>query len=126
MLSHWNVGNCNNPARVGGCRGGLCTRQEMAADRRERTQPRRVHTRISDVNLDRRARAICPWPYPFRPFQGATVVYLGLATMFAAAFNLVWVLVPGAFSNLPPAATGPGEFVTMLDNEPLQTRRALN
>jgi Ion channel len=46
--------------------------------------------------------------------QGAAVVYLSLAAIFAAAFNLIWELVPNAFANLPPATRGPGELETML------------
>ena len=45
--------------------------------------------------------------------QGAVVVYLSLATIFANAFSLVWELIPGAYSNLPSAAPGPSEFATM-------------
>jgi hypothetical protein len=46
--------------------------------------------------------------------QGAAVVYLSLATIFAAAFSLLWELVPRAFGSLPAAPHGPHEFVTML------------
>jgi Ion channel len=55
-----------------------------------------------------------PGRITFHRLQGAAVVYLSLATIFAVTFNLVWELVPGAFSNLPPAAPGPSEFATML------------
>jgi len=48
-----------------------------------------------------------------RRLQGAVVVYLSLATIFANAFSLVWELIPGAYSNLPSAAPGPSEFATM-------------
>ena len=46
--------------------------------------------------------------------QGAVVVYLSVATIFANAFGLVWQLIPGAFANLPPAAPGASEFATTL------------
>ena len=46
--------------------------------------------------------------------QGAIVVYLSLATIFARAFSLAWELIPGAFANLATEARGPHEFVTML------------
>ena len=48
-----------------------------------------------------------------RRLQGAVVVYLSLATIFANAFSLVWELIPGAYSNLASAAPGPSEFATM-------------
>jgi Ion channel len=46
--------------------------------------------------------------------QGAAVVYLSLATIFATAFTLVSELVPGAFANPPAVERGPGEFAAML------------
>jgi Ion channel len=46
--------------------------------------------------------------------QGAVVVYLSLATIFALTFSLVWELIPGAFVDLPPVGRGAGEFATML------------
>ena len=46
--------------------------------------------------------------------QGAAVVYLSLATIFSAAFSLIWETIPGAFTNLPAEARGPHEFATML------------
>jgi hypothetical protein len=45
--------------------------------------------------------------------QGAVVVYLSLATIFANAFSLVWEFVPGAYSNLRSAAPSLSEFATM-------------
>jgi Ion channel len=50
----------------------------------------------------------------FHRLQGAVVVYLSLATIFATAFSLIWELIPGAFANLSPAAPGPSELDTML------------
>lgn len=55
-----------------------------------------------------------PGRITFHRLQGAAVVYLSLATIFATAFNVVRELVPGAFANLPSAAPGPSEFDTML------------
>jgi len=55
-----------------------------------------------------------PGRITFHRLQGAAVVYLSLATIFANAFGLVWGLVPGAFANLPAAAPGASEFATML------------
>jgi voltage-gated potassium channel Kch len=46
--------------------------------------------------------------------QGAVVVYLNLATIFASAFTLIWELRPTAFASLPAATGGQGEFATML------------
>src|SRR5262249_2468965 len=54
-----------------------------------------------------------PGRVPIRRLQGAVVVYLSLATIFANAFSVVWELIPGAYSNLPSAAPGPSEFATM-------------
>jgi voltage-gated potassium channel Kch len=55
-----------------------------------------------------------PGRITFHRLQGAVVLYLSLATIFANAFGLVWQLVPGAFANLPAAAPGASEFATML------------
>jgi voltage-gated potassium channel Kch len=61
------------------------------------------------------ARALyAPGRITIHRLQGAVVVYLSLATIFAMAFSLVWELIPGAFANLPAAKRGPGEFATML------------
>jgi ion channel len=46
--------------------------------------------------------------------QGAVVVYLNLAIIFATAFSLIWDLNPTAFANLPAATGGPDELATML------------
>lgn len=61
------------------------------------------------------ARAVyAPGRITSHRLQGAVVVYLSLATIFASAFSLLWELVPDAFANLPAAARGPREFGTML------------
>jgi len=55
-----------------------------------------------------------PGRITFHRLQGAMVIYLRLATIFANAFGLVWQLIPSAFANLAPAAPGASEFVTTL------------
>jgi hypothetical protein len=55
-----------------------------------------------------------PGRITFHRLQGAMVIYLSLATIFANAFGLVWQLIPSAFANLAPAAPGASEFVTTL------------
>ncbi len=55
-----------------------------------------------------------PGRITFHRLQGAIVVYLSLATIFARAFSLAWEVIPGAFANLPTAAPGPSELATML------------
>jgi Ion channel len=55
-----------------------------------------------------------PGRITFHRLQGAVVVYMSAATIFAAAFSLLWELVPGAFVNVPRAAGGPREFAPML------------
>jgi Ion channel len=49
-----------------------------------------------------------------RRLQGAVVLYLNAATIFAAAFSLIWELSPGAFAGLPAATDDLGELATML------------
>jgi hypothetical protein len=49
-----------------------------------------------------------------RRLRGAVVIYLSLATIFAAAYGLIWELSPGAFVNLITPAGGPQEVATML------------
>ena len=46
--------------------------------------------------------------------QGAAVVYLNLATIFASAYAMIWDLSPTAFANLPASTGNPGEFAAML------------
>jgi hypothetical protein len=55
-----------------------------------------------------------PGRITFHRLQGAVVLYLNVATIFAAAFSLIWELSPAAFANLPIATGGPGELATML------------
>lgn len=46
--------------------------------------------------------------------QGAVVLYLNLATIFASAFSLIRELDPTAFASLPSAASDAGELAAML------------
>jgi hypothetical protein len=46
--------------------------------------------------------------------QGAVVLYLSFATIFASAYALVWELSPGAFASLRAQLRGPEEVATML------------
>ena len=55
-----------------------------------------------------------PGRITFRRFQGAVVVYLSLATIFASAYGLIWELRPGAFANVLVPLGGPEEVGTML------------
>ncbi len=55
-----------------------------------------------------------PGRITFRRLQGAVVVYLNLATIFASAYRLIWELNPAAFTNLPAEANGSGGLAAML------------
>jgi hypothetical protein len=55
-----------------------------------------------------------PGRITFHRLQGAVIVYLSLAAIFAAAFNLILDLIPGAFANLTAVARRPREVATML------------
>ena len=55
-----------------------------------------------------------PGRITFFRLQGAVVLYLNLATIFASAYRLIWELSPAAFTNLPAPTGGPGELATML------------
>jgi Ion channel/Cobalt transport protein len=46
--------------------------------------------------------------------QGAVVLYLSLATIFASVYGLIWELNPSAFANLVTPVGGPKEVATML------------
>jgi len=61
------------------------------------------------------ARAVyAPGRITFRRLQGAVVLYLSLATIFASAYGLMWELNPGAFFNVVTPLGGPQEVATML------------
>ena len=55
-----------------------------------------------------------PGRITFHRLQGAIVIYLSLATLFAAAYALIWELNPAAFVNLASSAGGPEEVAIML------------
>jgi hypothetical protein len=55
-----------------------------------------------------------PGRITYHRLQGAAVMYLSLAIIFAAAFSLVRELIPDSFANLPIEARSPREFATML------------
>jgi hypothetical protein len=55
-----------------------------------------------------------PGRITFHRLQGAIVIYLSFATIFAAAYSLIWELSPGAFANLVPLVGDPEEVATML------------
>ena len=102
-----------HPAGAGSHFGGRCTRVGMATSCLHCAPPRRYHAylRGADVGV---ARGLCPGRITFHRLQGAAVVYLNLATIFAATFSLIWELSPLAFTNLPIAMGGSGELATMM------------
>jgi hypothetical protein len=55
-----------------------------------------------------------PGRITFHRLQGAVVLYLNVATIFASAFSLIWELSPTAFTSLPTAKDDLGELATML------------
>ena len=55
-----------------------------------------------------------PGRITFHRLQGAVVIYLSLATIFAAIYSLIWELNPGAFANLVSRMGDPEEVVAML------------
>jgi ion channel len=55
-----------------------------------------------------------PGRITFHRLQGAVVVYLTAATIFASAFGLIWELSPDAFVDLRAPAGSPKEIATML------------
>ncbi len=55
-----------------------------------------------------------PGRITFHRLQGAAVLYLSLATIFAAIFALIWELSPDAFANVLSPLGGPEEVGTML------------
>jgi hypothetical protein len=55
-----------------------------------------------------------PGRITLRRLQGAVVLYLNFATIFAAAYGLIWELNSGAFANLVVEGGGPEEIGSML------------
>jgi hypothetical protein len=49
-----------------------------------------------------------------RRLQGAVALYLGVATLFASVFGLIWELSPDAFTHLGTPVRGPEEAAAML------------
>lgn len=61
------------------------------------------------------ARAVyAPGRVTLNRIQGAIVLYLNFAIVFASAYRLMWDLIPTAFTNLSVTASGPSEIDTML------------
>ena len=46
--------------------------------------------------------------------QGAVVIYLNLAVIFAAAYGLIWELIPDAFASIAAPTVNPHEVENML------------
>ena len=55
-----------------------------------------------------------PGRITFQRVQGAIVVYLNLALIFASVYRLIWELNPAAFSHSLAPGTRPGDFGTLL------------
>jgi hypothetical protein len=55
-----------------------------------------------------------PGRITLRRLQGAIVMYLNFASIFAAAYGLIWELSSGAFANLVVQGGGPEETGSML------------
>jgi voltage-gated potassium channel Kch len=55
-----------------------------------------------------------PGRITFHRLQGAIVIYLSLATIFAAAYSLIWEVNPVAFANLLTPKVEPEEIGSML------------
>ena len=61
------------------------------------------------------ARAVyAPGRVTLHRIQGAIVLYLNFAIVFASVYRLMWDLIPTAFANLSAPAGGPSEIDTML------------
>ena len=55
-----------------------------------------------------------PGRITFHRLQGAIVLYLSLALIFAATYGLIWDLIPGAFANIAVPTGDPQEVAIML------------
>jgi hypothetical protein len=55
-----------------------------------------------------------PGRITFHRLQGAAVLYLNLAIIFASAFTLIWELDPAGFANLAAPTGDPTELATMM------------
>lgn len=58
--------------------------------------------------------AFAPGRITFQRVQGAIVVYLNLALIFAAVYRLIWEVNPAAFNHSLASGTRPGDFGTLL------------
>jgi voltage-gated potassium channel Kch len=67
-----------------------------------------------DAGVDARPVSKAPGRITSYRLQGAVVVYLTVATIFASAFGLIWELSPGAFVNVVAPVGGVEEVGTML------------
>jgi hypothetical protein len=59
-------------------------------------------------------RSMRPDALTLRRLQGAIVMYLNFASIFATAYGLIWELSPGAFANLVVQGGGLEETGNML------------
>jgi len=57
---------------------------------------------------------VAPGPVTMSRLQGAIVVYLCIASLFAALFGIIWELSPTAFSHLATPVGGPRETATLM------------
>ena len=55
-----------------------------------------------------------PGRITFHRLQGAMVLYLNLAVIFASAYGLIWELIPDSFANLAAPTVDAHEVATML------------
>jgi hypothetical protein len=55
-----------------------------------------------------------PGRITFHRLQGAVVLYLNFATIFASAYGLIWELSPGSFAPLAAKVGDPQEVSTLL------------
>jgi hypothetical protein len=55
-----------------------------------------------------------PGRITFHRLQGAIVLYLNIAMIFASAYGLIWEMSPNAFANLHAPLDGPKEAATMM------------
>src|SRR5215468_5728315 len=107
--------DCCDPAGVGCHRGKLPTDRRMVACFAHDRPPRRSDPCVLSAGLGGRTRGLCPWPhYIASPSGGAMVMYLNLAVIFAAAYGLIWELIPGAFANIAAPTVDPQEVANML------------
>jgi voltage-gated potassium channel Kch len=86
----------------------------MAGDCSERTPPRRRRPDLLGPDLGGVACGYAPGRITFHRLQGAIVLYLNFATIFASAFSLISGLNPAGFAGLPAPIGDLGELATMM------------